>query len=229
MKSLFGLAIAVLGLLSACGGDVKVDGDPGASRRGGQGGDGAAGTSSSTSSSTSTASTNPSTSTGSMPSNTTSGPPQTCDCLGSCQKLMDCGFGDIPCDEFCQNIPQDIWQCVCNTGDCNVDFCFGGTGGSSTGGAGGAPSEQCFQCVSDEALTTCNQQWNACLSDDQCNELVLCHDDCGWTIDCNESCDSMFPGGFGEFHALIECATCGVCMQACSNTSLGQYCALGGG
>ena len=217
MKSLYGLAFAAAGLLAACGGDVRVDGEPGSASQG-QGGAGA-----SSSSSSSSTSTTPSTSTGPLPSTSSTGPMPACDCFGACQKLVDCGFGDIPCQEFCQAAPPDAWQCVCNTPDCNVDFCFGGTGGVG-GSGGGGPTPECAECVNELVDSTCSQQSDACFSDPQCVEILQCHEDCGWTPRCNEKCDASFPGGFPEFQGFISCLVCGECFDPCNNTSLVNYC-----
>ena len=214
MKTYFGLALAAGSLFWACGGDVKVDGDPG-SQREGQGGAGASSSSSSSSSSVGAA---PSTSTGPTPS-TSTGPTPVCDCFGACNKLInECGAGGLDCNQFCSEVPPDIWECICNMQNCDVRACIGGTGGS-----GGSPAS-CSGCFEEAANGVCFSQTNDCVNNPDCVSLFECHFDCGLDPSCNDKCAMSFPGGFMEFYPLVNCAVCGQCFDQCSATGLAQYC-----
>lgn len=205
-------AVAALAALAACGGKVVVDGAPG---------DGGAGGATSSSTSTSSGPTTGVTTGPSSSVSSSSGP--VCDCQTVCDTLQGCGIVGPECQSFCDQIPDETKQCVCfQNGDCkSKQQCLGGVGTGGSGGGKGEPSSECFECLDS---SSCTAQMNDCFADPECEALVQCHVDHGWTYESNGVCDPMFPGGYPEWYALMDCAVCGACYDVCADSSLVNYC-----
>jgi hypothetical protein len=199
----------------ACGGDVVVD-----DRADGSGGAGATtGSSPSTGSTTPTTSGPQPTTSGPQPNGT--GPGPDCGCDDVCATANACGFVPDGCPEWCASLSPQVRNCICNTPQCELSTCFGGTGGS--GGSGGGPN-QCLACVTSLREGTCEAAAEDCQKNPECTELVFCHIDCGFTAPCVYECDAEHASVIGPAYSVLQCAICESCFGACQNGPTDIYC-----
>lgn len=214
--SLAGLAGAlIVGI--ACGGKVVVDGG------GGSGGMGS--TTTTTTNVTGTSSSN--TVSASSTLSTSSGP--SCSCDSFCTVIQSCGFGGVECASFCDGTNPQVMQCACdNQANCDaVSQCFSGPGVGSTGvggsgGGSGAPTLECWNCVTDGSL--CQNESIVCGDNPDCAAIIECHESLGWTYEAVGQCDPIFPGGYNDYYAYVSCLVCQSCFDPCATSSLATYC-----
>jgi hypothetical protein len=95
-------------------------------------------------------------------------------------------------------------------------------GPGTTGAGGGAPSDQCEQCLDKVADDVCEPQIAACEDNPVCEAHLDCLESCDFTYDCEAKCNEMFPSM--EWFDLVNCVVCGNCLDACFDFSLAQYC-----
>ncbi|HVY47579.1 MAG TPA: hypothetical protein VHB21_16935 [Minicystis sp.] len=249
-------ASALLALV-ACGGRVIVDGNGSGSSSGGSG---QGGSHSSTGTNTamggsSNVTTGPLVGPGPGPTTTTTdgpsvvsvgpgpGPsasvstgPQMCGCGEFCNILEQCGAPGNQCHQFCDQVPQDLKQCVCDIGpDCaSLMMCFGQgpgqgpgpgpvTGSTMTGmgtGGGGGVSPQCANCANAALGNQCASQGQDCLNNPDCQNLITCDEQCGWDPMCVNSCNAMFPDAQMVVADTLTCAVCNNCQMDCSTSQI---------
>jgi hypothetical protein len=99
-----------------------------------------------------------------------------------------------------------------------------GTASSGTGG-GGPPSEACGKCADAAVQGPCLGEYNACINNFACNQLLDCHSSCEWTSDCNAMCDAIIPSGAPLLKSLMQCVVCDACDLLCAGSTIElNYC-----
>jgi len=210
------LSLLVATQWTACGGKAVVDG---ASSQGGAGG-------ASTNTNTST-----STNTGPAPVSSSSG--GSCSCNVSCNYLQDCGFFGPECLTLCmQSNDPAFFQCACGSqGDCGTISTLCGIGSTSTGvtgstgsGGGGLLTASCISCMQGQVDNdACTMEVEACVNDGQCQNLINCAANCGFTQSCVSQCEATYPGGIPGSALMMGCLLCGSCLPSCASTYASQH------
>jgi hypothetical protein len=102
----------------------------------------------------------------------------------------------------------------------------GPSGATSGSGSGGAGPQACAECAGAAAAGPCSQLVNECSQDEACSELLACHSQCNFELDCTQGCDASQPGGHGLLIDLMGCVACASCIEACEGQPLQNYCLL---
>jgi hypothetical protein len=152
--------------------------------------------------------------------------PETCEC--SCAALAECGVSPPSCVEGCNDADVTGVACACAAPDCgSLVACFnkGEEDTSTLGIPSGEVPESCASCVNDVQSNSCASPHDECYYDEACLALLLCHQFCGWTAECNGSCDAQYPQGVSKLRDVMECSTCSLCVPDCIGSTLhAQYC-----
>src|SRR6185436_15582496 len=98
-----------------------------------------------------------------------------------------------------------------------VDTCS--TGGGGTGGSTGFTCDSCIN----QAWGACQQPYDACLNNTQCNGLLTCFESCGNDDACANACFDKFPQAYDPYVNLVYCLVCGQCTNVCS-AEWGDFC-----
>jgi hypothetical protein len=196
---------------TACGGKAIVDGG---SAAGGSGG-----------------TSNHSSSSGALVAPASSSSGMSCSCTVACNDLQNCGFFGPECLTLCQqsNDPE-FFSCVCGSqGSCGtISACGIGTTGvtavSSSGTGGGGLTPMCVNCMQNQAENgACTMQFDACVSNPGCENLINCAADCNFVQGCIEQCEATYPGGAMGAQLAMSCLLCGTCFSTCASSYASQY------
>lgn len=123
-----------------------------------------------------------------------------------------------------------------NAGGAGAGSADGGAPVSGGNGAGGDPSSStstssspscdmgncvdlaCWSCA---VAGSCNDEWNTCAKNDECNTIANCQINCA-TQECVDTCFAEHPDGQADFVPWEQCYVCQECPTACDAISL--YC-----